>query len=146
VSFHSTLIATAAWPTDLVSAGVIGATAAAYAGTTRQHVSRAGVEALMKRLDVTEHGRGFQGLHVHPYALELRLLHNTGGKQNNDESLTTLEAHVRTLVERYHGKRPMVATLTDLVTVEAFEGPIEVDPENEKVLTGTVRINWLVKQ
>lgn len=145
MSFHSELIAL--WPAEIVSALSLSANAQVYAGRRPQNVTRADFEVWLERLPIENVGQGFQQVTRHPYLVHLREFRgNEGGNKTGDASLTVTEAHAQTLINRYHGAIPsFVATINDVMAVEAVGAEVDEDPE-DKVLSTAVRVTWTLAE
>lgn len=141
MSFHSELIAV--WPADLVSALSLSANGQVYAGRRPQGVTRADFEIWVERLPIEHVGQGFQQVTRHPYLLHLREFRgNQGNDKTGNLALTVLEAHMQTVIERYHGAIPsFVSGINDVMAVEAVEAEVDED-EEDNVMSGSVRVVW----
>lgn len=147
MSFHSSLIATAVLPTDLLSAGVVTAAAAVYAGRRPQKVQRQDVEVWVERLpDPETAGTGFQHLRAHDYRLHVRARGNGGGNGSGSALLTTVEAHMQTIKERYDAAVPFTSTFSGMCPVRAVEESVDEDPDDEATLDGSVRLTFWVME
>ena len=145
MSFHSSLISDAVWPADIRTALGLSS-GSVYVGRRPQNVPVKDVEVLILRGEVDQRGAGLgHEVEIHPYELHVRMRTNAGGDRTGKAQQTTVEAHMRTLVDRYHGLRPFVATLTDLVAVQAREGDVDLDPTDEATLVGVVQVDFLVR-
>lgn len=145
MTVHSDLIATSAWPTDLVSAGVVASTGRVTTGRRPEKVRPTDASVWLERKSVEEEGKGFQGLSRHVYVVHVFDRRNPGENQSGYAQTTSVEAKLRTIVSRYHGKRPLYTFNSSIVAAEAVEESTDVDPEDREVCEGTVRVTFSVK-
>lgn len=147
MSFHSALVA--AWPADLVTAGVVSVAAAVYVGRRPQGVPRQDAEVWLERVGVEERGGGLQRVHAHQYLAHVRGgPTNAGGKRTGEAQVTAVEALQRLLVARYDGTRRLYSStgLSNLVAWAAVEERPDFDPEDQTVLDGVVRVTVLERE
>ena len=140
MSFHSTLTASGVWPTDLVSAGVVSATGKVSDGRQRPTVRSTGVQVWINRQASKSMGKGMHRITEHEY-----LLHVMGGKGTKSPTggqVEEIEGHLETLVNRYSGALPFVATMANIVGCRAQEGSVDVFA-SESFVTGTVRVTFI---
>lgn len=145
MSFHSALVADAVWPADIRTAlGLTGN--AVHVGRRAQGVPRIAKEVLILRREVDQRGTGLGNeAELHQYELHVRHYMHGGPDRSGKSQQDAVEADMRTLVDRYHGLRPFVATLTDLVACQAREIDVDVDPDDEHRLVGVVQVDFLVR-
>lgn len=137
MSFHTSVAA--AWPADLVSAGVVAAEADVYTGRQPEAVTRTTLSVWLERLNADAAG---EGVTQHPYLVHVRSgIGNKGGNQAGQAQLEAVEAALETVRERYDGKQPFVATVTTILAVEAGEVSADLDP-GAKYQEGTVRVTF----
>lgn len=146
MSFHSTVTAALVWPADLVTAGVAPAAAAVYTGRRRQNVTRQDREVWLERLPEQRGGGGFQHVTRYPYLVHVRMKSNAGGDKTGNAQLAAVEAHMQTIAARYHATVPFASSVSAMLPCEATEEAVDVDPEDEAVLDGTVRVTFSVKE
>lgn len=139
MSFHSRLMPVLRQ--DLVDAGVVAELAAAYPGRRAQDKTRTDVEVFLQRLNAERVGTGFQAVELRPYALRVRKRVGTrGASQTGVDELDELETLLEQVCDRYHGSRPFVVDLPEIVSVSAQEEEVDTDPEESGVLEGRVRL------
>ena len=144
MSFHSVLIGATVWPADLVTAGVVAAAGQVYSGRRAQKVPEP-TEVWLERLPTEQAGAGMQALTLHPYLVHVRTTKTPGGKNTGKPALDVVEAHMKTITERYSGARPFVSALPNLVWAKAQEESVDTDTTQERVLDGSVRVTFAVK-
>lgn len=144
MSLHSTITATAVWPADLVTAGVVASTAAVYTGARSGLAPTSSGEVWIERLTVEEHGRGLQDVRAHRYRLHYRQAIDVGLKRSGQPGLDAVEAKLRTIVDRYNGRRPFYANDATIKAATAVEEAVSVDPQDERYAEGTVLVTLLV--
>ncbi|HYE92701.1 MAG TPA: hypothetical protein VEA38_16845 [Terriglobales bacterium] len=156
MSFHSLMTAAAAWPADLVSAGIVATAGQAYTGRRpRDKVNRNG-EVWIERLPEPQpEGNGFQHIRRYPYLLHYRYPSNAGTDQAGGTQITHVEAKLAAIRERYHATFstwlesflvPTPTAGTKFLAGEAVEESIDVDPEDADVLEGIVRVTFSVRE
>jgi len=132
VSFHSDLIADAVWPADIRTALSIAGTQV-YVGRRPAAVTHKDVEVLIQRDATQERTRGgFEKVKAHRYTLRIRTKTNAGGDGTGKSQQDTIDGHLRTLVDRYHGQRVLTAT--------------DVDPTSKPVHEGTMRVIFMTEE
>lgn len=147
MSLHTDLFAAPArvWPTDIATALGLGSPLQVYVGRRRQRVSRLDCDVWIEPVDGVEDGAGAQDVAWHVYDVHLRTTSNAGAEGTGVAQVDTIRAHMRTLVDRYHGRKPAgFNTVVDLVSLEATERSVDADPEDARVLDGVVRVRFLV--
>lgn len=147
MSFHSSITATAVWPTDLVSAGVVASTGQVYTGRRPKDKTDRRGEVWLERLpDPQAEGTGFQHVDVHAYLVHYFYpLGNQGPGQNGEALTTHVEAKLQTIRDRYDATLPFTSTFSGMLPCEAVEESLDVDPEND-TLEGTVRVTFRVRE
>lgn len=146
MSFHSDLIADGVWPADIRTATGLTGTAV-YVGRRPKAVPHKDAEVMIERGPTQERSRGgFEKLRVHTYTLRVRVKSNAGGDHAGKAQQDTVEAHLRTLSERYHGQRVLTGTLTNLVAVSAGELSVDVDSARKDLSEGTLRVSFVVEE
>lgn len=147
MSFHSSLIASAVWPADLVTAGVVTVATQVHTGRRPQAITDRRGEVWLERLeDPPSEGGGFQHVRRHAYLVHvLYPLGNQGGDKAGKALLDVVEARMQTIKERYDAAIPFVSTFTGMLPVVADEESADTDPEAE-VIDGTVRVTFSVKE
>lgn len=147
MSVWSTLTASTALPADLVTA--IGVAAAGvYTGRRPQNVPRKDLEVWLARGEVEELSRGLGNTVTrHRIRVAVRVRTNAGGNGTGSAQLTTVEAHLRTIVDRYRGRRPAfaVTAVSDLIALDAREGSVDTAPDDGDTLEGVVDLDALVR-
>lgn len=147
MSFHSSLIATAVWPTDLVTAGVVTATAQVYTGRRpRDKTDRRGEVWLERLSDPPSEGGGFQHIRRHAYLVHVRYPLNAGPDKSGKAQIDVVEARMQTIKERYDAAVPFSSTFSGMLPADATEETVDVDPGAEDVLDGAVRVVFSVKE
>lgn len=147
MSFHSSLTASAVWPADLVSAGVVTSTAQVYVGRRPKKPGRTDLEVwLERRPDPPIEGAGFQFIDVHAYTVHVRARGNVGHDGTGNTNLAIVEAHLQTIVARYDGAIPFSSTFSGMLPCEAVEGQVDVDPEDEAWTEGQVDVVFRVRR
>lgn len=139
MSFHSDVIATLR--SDVETALGLGA-GAAYSGRRPQSVQR-DTEVWVERLSSVDVARGTGNEQKeHRYTLHVFVKNLQGPDGAGDALLTAVEAHMRTLVARYHGARPaaLLSAASSLVSCKAIEGVVDADP-SEQIVEGTVDLH-----
>lgn len=147
MSFHSSLVASAVWPADLVTAGVVASSGQVYAARRpRDKADRRG-EVWIERLpDTPAEGTGFQHVDVHAYLVHYRYpLGNQGPGQDGAALLTHVEAKLQTIRDRYDATLPFTSTFSGMLPCEAAEESVDEDPEDD-VMSGTVRVTFRVRE
>lgn len=147
MSVWSALTAAGVLPADLVTAIGVGA-AGVYAGRRPQNVPRKDLEVWLARGDTEELSRGLGNVVTrHRIRVAVRLRTNAGGNGTGEAQLTAVEAHLRTIVERYRGRRPAfaVTAVADLIALDAREGAVDTAPDDEDTLEGVVDLDALVR-
>ncbi len=145
MSFHSALVATTAWPADLVSAGVVAVVAQAYSGRRARDKTDARGELWLERMPAPASG-DVQQVRAHPYRVHVRHPLNGGPDKAAASQLTIVEARMRTIADRYHGQCPSITGVSNVLSISAVEDVVDVDPENEAVLDGVVLVTFFVKE
>lgn len=147
MSFHSSLIASAVWPADLVTAGVVTTAAQVYSGRRPQDKPNRLGEVWLERLaDPPAEGGGFQMVDRHAYLVHVRYpLGNQGGDLTGKAQLDVIEARMQTIRDRYDAAIPFVSTFAGMLPCDATEEAVDVDPEGD-VIDGTVRVVFSVKE
>lgn len=146
MSLHSDL--EAAWPADLVTAGVVASASQVYFGEEAARVIRGGaVDALLTRLDLTPGGHGLQSIDVHRYRLRLRKSATKGPDGSWKSAQDELAGLVDAVRARYHGKRPFVgvSALASVFLAEVADEGTSLDEQNDRVLEARVRVHLHVK-
>ena len=140
MSFHSTLTASGVWPTDLVTSGVVSATTKVSDGRARPTVRSTDIQVWIQRESSTSEGKGMHRITKHNYVLHV--MGGKGTKSPTGGQVEEVEGHLETLVNRYSGALPFVATLTNIVGCSAREGSVDVFA-SEAFVTGTVRVTFI---
>ena len=133
------------WPSDLEDALGLASALQVYVGRRRQRVSRLDMDVWIEPVEAFEEGHGPQDVARHVYDVHLRTTSNGGSTGAGTDQVTAIREKMRTLVDRYHGRKPdAFADVVDLVTVEATERAIDSDPEDARLIDGVVRVQFLV--
>lgn len=140
---HATLIDAAVWPADLVSAGVVASAAQVYSGARWASPATSNGEVWLERLGVEEQGRGLQGVRHLAYLVHYRQAVAEGTAREGKPAVDAVEAKLRAIVARYHGKRPFVSAVPSIKAASAIEDRVLVDPEDKRFAEGTVRVTFL---
>lgn len=142
MSFHSTLTATAVWPTDLVSVvTMLASTDQVYTGRRPRSPQDTRGEVWIERLPTEEQGPGTTRVVAHPYLLHVYSgVRNAGPDKTGDAQLDTTEAAVQEIVDAYDGQRRLAASLSSLITWTAADDSQDQDPQDRKTNEATVRV------
>jgi hypothetical protein len=164
MSFHSVLIGTGGSDADFlgdIRAALSMGTTGTNAGRGFLPTSRTPKEVWLERLDVEQISTGaFNKLHNHKYRIHVRIRTGvTGSDQTNENQLTTLDADLETLVQRYRGVKTVAAiggnggiafdtvfdgTSYTVVTISVTEAQIDPEPDDQMNMLGYVEIDFLV--
>jgi len=118
--------------------------AAVYAGRQPQKVARTGLEVWLRPLETEPHGRGGgDQVKVHPYQVHVRLKARREQSQTGADQLDRVREALELLAERYDGTRPFAAALPDLIAIQAEEGSVDEDPDDDDLLDGTLVLRVL---
>jgi len=147
MSFHSVLTGAAVWPADLATAGIVSAASRVYTGRRRQTVTHTDGEVWLEQIPTEQAGMGLQGLSRHVYLVHVyQGPFNAGPGKTGEAQLDAVEAKLETIAERYHGTATFVGTLTGITAIEANVETVDVDPELDNVIEGTVLVTFLVSR
>lgn len=142
-SFYSRLLTDAVLPADIRTALSLTDADSVYGGRQPRPVPQR-TEVWVERLETVDRTRRLQRITEHRYRLNVRLHSATDGARTGSGQLDTVEGHMRTLVERYDGKRPFTGTLTDLISVQASEDAVDAEDEQGRAV-GVVRLSFFVE-
>lgn len=147
MSFHASLTASAVWPADLVSAGVVATAGQVHTGRRPRAVTDRRGEVWLERLpDPPAEGTGQQHVDVHAYLVHYRYPLGNQGPDKSGEPLTThVEAKLEAIRDRYDAALPFTSTFSGMLPCEAVEDSLDEDPEND-VLSGAVRVTFRVRE
>lgn len=148
MSLWSSLIATGAWPSDLLTLGVVDDASKVYPGREpAAHCNRDG-EVWLERLPATNLGSGLQRIEVLPVNVHFRYPSNPGRKRTGDPLLAVVEAKLEVIRNAYDGTHRMVGVtgLSNVIHSEAGELEVDDDPDEKGVLDGVVRVTWHAKE
>ncbi len=142
MSFHSVLIADAVWPADIRTALSLTDGASVYTGRRPRKIKQ-GTEVWLERLETLDRalGAGHQ-VKEHQYRVHVMTHNKPDGDLTGDAQLTTVEAHLETLVDRYNGDRHFTGTIADLISMKVEEESVDEDPDENGMLSGTVRVSF----
>lgn len=148
MTLWSLLTSKDALPADLVRAGVVTSDAQVYPGRRPQHVTHLGLEVWLERLPRLGEGSGLQRVALCAVRFHVRKRLDQGPDQTGALQLAQVEGHLHTIYERYHGAVPLVAVpaLRGSLPAVAVEGSLDVDPEDEDVLEGTVDVTFALPE
>jgi len=117
---------------------------AVYQGREPQKVTRAGFEVWIRPLEAEPHGRGGgDQVKIHPFEVHVRLKARRNQSQAGEDQLDPVGDALALLRERYDGARPFVGALPDLVALQAEDGSVDDDPEEDDVLDGSLVLRVL---
>lgn len=145
MSFHSTLIASTAWPADLVTAGVVATAGQVVSGRRPMDKPDSRGAVWLERLPVTLSG-DVQQVRAHPYRVHYLYRLNAGGDKAGTAQTTHVEAKLRVIADRYHGSNPTITGVSNVVSMSAVEDSTDEDPEAADLLTGSVTVTFYVKE
>lgn len=145
MSFHSLVTASAVWPADLVTAGVVAAVADVYTGRRRQQVTRP-AEVWLEQVPGESLGQGMQGLAQYAYRVHYFRRGNDGPGRRGKRNLDDVEDAVEVIRQRYHGACPFISTVSGMVHAEATAEEVDNDPEDSKAQEGVVRVVFTVAE
>lgn len=147
MSFHSSLIAAAVLPADLVTAGVVTVAAAVYDGRQAQKVQRQDTEVWLERLqDPDSQAWGFQHVRGHAYRFHVRARGNAGGNLAGSALLALVESRMQTIRDRYDAAVPFSTTFSGMCPAEAVEETVDEAPDDDATLDGSVRVTFWVRE
>lgn len=146
MSFHDDLVADAVWPTDLKTALALASTAGITVGRQPQKVPRPGdLDVTIELREHKQRGTSAQRITEWVYRLHLAKTENAGPRIAGTTQVATLQAHVETLCDRYHGARVLTATLPTLVSMACELETFDEEPDDQGAQRAALRVSWFVK-
>lgn len=145
MSFHSTLIASTAWPADLVTAGVVATAAQVVSGRRAPDKIDSRGAVWLERLPVTATG-DVQQVRAHPYRVHDLYRLNGGPDKAGTTQTTHVEAKLRVIADRYHGQNLSITGVSNVISTAVAEDSVDVDPGDDMTLDGTAVVTFFVKE
>lgn len=136
-------------PSDLLGLGngFIAVAAQVYTGRRRRDPPRTDGEVWIERLSSEEVGTGLHRLIRHNYRLHvIGAVSNGGPDTSGDAQLDQVELTCREIVQQYNGTRRLYSALPEIKAISAAEDTIDVDPEDDTRMVGTVLMSFLVEE
>lgn len=144
MSLHSDIVTSGLLAAELVTAGAVTLAAQVYTGRRPQKITRTDGEVWVEKLPIEEIGTGLQGRALHPYLLHVFAgPFNSGPAGAGDAQLATVEATLETISSAFSGKSLFTAN-PEVISHSAAVESIDSDPEEDRVVEGTIRVEFVV--